>query len=73
MKKIKNIFILYLNSKLITSIEQVKLIETGIYNFDNNKKLRLKLLFRASRAGDNNKSYHDKCDGITPTFSVSKN
>ena len=60
------------DSKLITNINQIELIKTGIKNFDKKKKIKIKLLFRASRDGDNNKSYHDKCDGIAPTISVIK-
>ena len=73
--KLDNCFNIYLNileSKLITTIEQLELIKTGIINNDNEKKIKIKLLFRASRDGDNNKSYHDKCDGISPTISIIK-
>jgi len=72
---LKNIFNTYLNSlesKLITTNDQLELIKTGIKNFDNKKKIKIKLLFRASRDGDNNKSYHEKCDGISPSISVIK-
>ena len=61
-----------LDSKLITDINQIKLIKTGIKNFDKTKELQLKLLFRASRDGDNNKSYHKLCDGISPTVNIIK-
>ena len=67
-----NFFSNSLDSKLITSNDQIELIKTGINNFDNKTKIKLKLLFRASRYGDNNKSYHEKCDGICPTVSVIK-
>ena len=50
------------DSKLITNINQIELIKTGIKNYDKTKELELKLLFRASKDGDNNKSYHDLCD-----------
>ena len=72
---LKNMFNIYLNSlesKLLTSNDQLELIKTGIQNYDNKKKIKIKLLFRASRDGDNNKSYHDKCDGISPTISIIK-
>ena len=61
-----------LDSKLITDINQIELIKTGIKNFDKTKELQLKLLFRASRDGDNNKSYHKLCDGISPTVNIIK-
>ena len=72
---LKNMFNIYLNSlesKLLTSNDQLELIKTGIKNYDNKKKIKIKLLFRASRDGDNNKSYHEKCDGISPSISVIK-
>ena len=75
INNLKNIFNTYLNSlesKLITTNDQLELIKTGIKNFDNKKKIKIKLLFRASRDGDNNKSYHEKCDGISPSISVIK-
>ena len=60
------------DSKLITNINQIELIKTGIKNYDKTKELELKLLFRASKDGDNNKSYHDLCDGISPTINIIK-
>ena len=57
---------------MITDINQIELIKTGIKNFDKTKELQLKLLFRASRDGDNNKAYHDLCDGNAPTINVIK-
>ncbi len=61
-----------LDSKLITDIKQIELIKTGIKNFNKTKELQLKLLFRASRDGDNNKKYHELCDGISPTINIIK-
>ena len=63
---------LKLDSKLLTNIDQIELIKTGIKNFDKSKELKLKLLFRASRDGDSNKAYHDLCDGISPTINIIK-
>ena len=57
---------------MIIDINQIELIKTGIKNFDKTKELQLKLLFRASRDGDNNKSYHKLCDGISPTVNIIK-
>ena len=73
-KKTSNVKIneTFFDSKLITNINQIELIKTGIKNFDKSKELKLKLLFRASRDGDNNKSYHDLCDGISPTINIIK-
>lgn len=65
---------LILDSKLITNINQIELIKTGIKDkdFDKTKELKLTLLFRASRDGNNNKAYHDLCDGIAPTINIIK-
>ena len=35
--------ILQYDSKLITNISQIELIKTGIKNYDNSKKIKLKL------------------------------
>lgn len=58
------------DSKLITNISQIELIKTGIKNYDNSKKIKLSLLFRASRDGDTIKAFHDRVDGISPTISL---
>ena len=58
------------DSKLITNISQLELIKTGIKNYDNSKKIKLSLLFRASRDGDTIKAFHDRVDGISPTISL---
>ena len=62
--------ILQYDSKLITNISQIELIKTGIKNYDNSKKIKLSLLFRASRDGDTIKAFHDRVDGISPTISL---
>ena len=58
------------DSKLITDISQINLIKSGIKNLDNSKKLKLILLFRASRDGDTISAFHNKVDGISPTISL---
>ena len=58
------------DSKLITNISQIELIKTGIKNYDNSKKIKLSLLFRASKDGDTIKAFHDRVDGISPTISL---
>jgi hypothetical protein len=62
--------ILQYDSKLITNISQIELIKTGIKKYDNSKKIKLSLLFRASRDGDTIKAFHDRVDGISPTISL---
>ena len=68
--KPKNSQILPYDSKLITNISQIDLIKTGIKNFDNSKKIKLTLLFKASRDGDTISAFHNKVDGISPTISL---
>ena len=59
-----------IDSKLITNINQIELIKTGIKNLDKKKNLKFKLLYRASRDGNTPKAFHDKVDGIAPTISL---
>ena len=58
------------NSKLLTNISEIELIKTGIKNYDSSKKMKLNLLYRASRDGDSAKAFHEKVDGISPTISL---
>ncbi len=68
--KPKNSCLLPNDSKLITNISQINLIKAGIKNFDNSKKIKLNLLFRASRDGDTISAFHKLVDGISPTISL---
>lgn len=68
--KLKNSCLLPDDSKLITNISQINLIKAGIKNFDNSKKIKLNLLFRASRDGDTISAFHKLVDGISPTISL---
>ena len=56
---------------IYTNEKEINLIKSGIFKI-NNKKLKLKLIYRASRDGDNPKDFHSKCDGIEPTISIFK-
>ena len=58
------------DSRLITDISQINLIKTGIKNLDSSKKIKLTLLFRASRDGDTISAFHKKVDGTSPTISL---
>ena len=69
-EKEKESLLSFFGSKLITDISQINLIKTGIKNFDNSKKIKLSLLFRASRDGDTINAFHNKVDGISPTISL---
>ena len=68
--KFNNSCLLSDDSKLITNISQINLIKAGIKNFDNSKKIKLNLLFRASRDGDTISAFHKLVDGISPTISL---
>ena len=57
------------NNLLITSNNELNLIKTGIID-SNNKKLKLKLLYRASIDGDTSQIFHSKCDGYSHTISI---
>ena len=70
LKKYKQKSSFQCDSKLITNINQIELIKSGIQNLDKSKKIKLNLLFRASRDGDTIKSFHEKVDGIYPTISL---
>ena len=63
--------VVYNESKLITNDKEFNLIKSGISNL-NNKKIKLKLLYRASKDGDTPEKFHSKCDGISPTISIFK-
>jgi len=61
----------YKESELIENENQFNLIKSGIKNL-NSKKLKLKLIYKASRDGDTPEIFHLKCDGISPTISIFK-
>ena len=61
----------YKESELITNEDQLNLIKSGIQNL-NSKNLKLKLLYKASRDGDNPYNFHSKCDNISPTITIFK-
>ena len=61
----------YKESELIENENQFNLVKSGIKNL-NSKKLKLKLIYKASRDGDTPENFHLKCDGISPTISIFK-
>ena len=58
-----------IESKIITDIEQLNLIKSGIRNNDN-KKMKFNLLFRGTRDGSKVADFHKHCDGIPNTLSI---
>ena len=64
-------FIEIFNSNILTNCDEknkfINLIKNGI---KNTELIQLKLLFRASRDGDNNTAFHQKCDNKSPTISI---
>ena len=58
-------------SILITNDKEFNLIKSGIFNL-NNRNIKLKSLYVASKDGDNPENFHSKCDGQSPTVSIFK-
>ena len=58
-------------SSLIKNEKEYNLIKSGIKDL-NNKKVELKLLYKASKDGDSPEIFHSKCDGKGPTITIFK-
>ena len=58
-------------SSLIKNEKEFNLIKSGIKDL-NNKKVELKLLYKASKDGDSPEIFHSKCDGKGPTITIFK-
>ena len=61
----------YKESLLISNDKEFNLIKSGIFNL-NNRNIKLKSLYVASKDGDNPENFHSKCDGQSPTVSIFK-
>ena len=61
----------YKESILISNDKEFNLIKSGIFNL-NNRNIKLKSLYVASKDGDNPDNFHSKCDGQSPTVSIFK-
>ena len=61
----------YKESILISNDKEFNLIKSGIFNL-NNRNIKLKSLYVASKDGDNPENFHSKCDGQSPTVSIFK-
>jgi hypothetical protein len=58
-------------SSLIKNDKEFNLIKSGIKDL-NNKKVKLKLLYKASEDGDSPEIFHSKCDKKGPTITIFK-
>ena len=60
-----------LDSKIIKNKDEIKfLLDRLKINFPNQNKINFKLLYRATKDGDNNISFHDKVDNKNSTLSI---
>lgn len=58
-------------SSLIKDEKEFNLIKSGIKSI-NNRRINLKILYKASKDGDTPEIFHSKCDGIAPTITIFK-
>ena len=59
-------------SNIIKDKGEYEFIENRLKLAGNNREIRYKLLYRASRDGDKSKIFHEKCNGISGTLSLVK-
>ena len=59
-------------SNIIKDKGEYEFIENRLKLAGNNREIRYKLLYRASRDGDESKIFHEKCNGIRGTLSLVK-
>ena len=60
-----------LDSKIIKNKDEIKfLLDRLKINFPNQNKINFKLLYRATKDGDNNISFHNKVDNKNSTLSI---
>ena len=59
-------------SNIIKNKNDFEFIENRLKLAGNNREIRYKLLYRASRDGDKSEIFHDKCNGINGTLSLVK-
>ena len=73
--KIKGLNALDKNSKLLLNQEKLNFLKKNIINnlkIKENQSIIYKLLYKATRDGDNGQSFHNKCDNFTPTLTIIK-
>ena len=63
-----------IDSKIIEKKEELNLLTNRLkqMKFFENKNITFKLIFRATRDGSSPRSFHEKCDGISKTFTIIK-
>ena len=75
LEKLHSITLEDIDSKIFKNAQDIKLIERRLKNnnkFLTNRKLILKLLYRATRDGDRAFNFHEKCDDIRGTLTLVK-
>ena len=73
--KIKGLNALDKNAKLLLDHEKLNFIKPNIVNnlkLKENQTIIYKLLYKATRDGDNGQSFHNKCNNFSPTLSIIK-
>ena len=63
-----------IDSKIINTMEELEFLENRLKNSAilKKKNITYKLLYRATRDGNNIKTFHNKCDNIMGTLSIVK-
>ena len=74
MTKKNNIILNKIDSKIITKIEELEFLEKRLKNNEilMKKNIIYKLLYRATRDGNDTQIFHKKCDNIMGTLSIIK-
>ena len=60
---------------IIKNLDQLNFIEANIINkleIKDNQRILYKLVYKASKDGDNGNAFHQKVDNISPTLSIIK-
>ena len=73
-EKVKDLKLKEIDSNILTNYENLELINKRLKNSEilKNKKIDYKLLYRASRDGDEAKKFHEKCDNKRQVLAVFK-
>ena len=73
-EKVKDLKLKDIDSKILTNYENIELINKRLKNSDllKDKNINYKLLYRATRDGDEAKIFHEKCDNKKQILAVFK-
>ena len=73
-EKVKDLKLKEIDSNILTNYENLELINKRLKNSEilKDKKINYKLLYRASRDGDEAKKFHEKCDNKEQILAVFK-